>query len=696
MKRPARRQAFLFAAFAAALYFAVDVMDATAGAPERAAPDSAVPAHEISVRIDPGTQMIEGRDAITFGSRRTATLLLSARMRVDSIAADGRRIEPSVTITGSVKRIALPPARRVEVRWSGALAALDRGLDHRATLEWTEPASGAEGTFLPSGSLWYPSVDGTLERYRLSLDLPEGQFGLVPGRLLEERIGGGRYRARFEFDEPTEGITLIAGPYRIEERSVRTAAGSRLLLRTYFHAEIAGLAAGYLDSVASYIDLYEKRIGAYPFASFSVVSSPTPTGFGMPTMTYLGIEVLRLPFIRFTSLGHEVLHNWWGNGVYPDLASGNWSEGLTTFMADYAYREREGAQAAALARLAWLRDYAAMPASEDSALLAFTSRTHGASQIIGYHKAAMLFYMLRDEIGEVAFERALQRFWREQRFRRASWYELRAAFEQESGRSLGVFFRQWLSRTGAPEPRITAARAERQAEGWRVSVTLSQGTPAYVLSVPIAIRTSQGETLKRVELSRESDIFVLDVPSEPLAVVLDPQMQLFRRLSPAEAPPILRQAMLSLDAEMIVLSSDEGVKRAASELAAQLFERMPRDVPSNARSTAATIFVAGGHNEVDAWLAREGLPPRPAMLAARRGSAQVWMVPGSHDGSPPRATAIAIVSARDAKALSDLLRPLPHYGRQSYLVFDGAQAIERGVWPPQPQEWRLEAQRGAN
>ena len=66
----------------------------------------------------------------------------------------------------------------------------------------------------------------------------------------------------------------------------------------------------------------------------------------MPTLTYLGIEVLRLPFIRSTSLGHEVLHNWWGNGVYPDYAHGNWSEGLTTFMADYTYKERESDDAA--------------------------------------------------------------------------------------------------------------------------------------------------------------------------------------------------------------------------------------------------------------------------------------------------------------------------------------------------------------
>ena len=81
----------------------------------------------------------------------------------------------------------------------------------------------------------------------------------------------------------------------------------------------------------------------------------------MPTLTYLGIDVLRLPFIRATSLGHEVLHNWWGNGVYPDWQSGNWSEGLTTFLADYAYKEEESEAAAREMRIGWLRDYAAVP-----------------------------------------------------------------------------------------------------------------------------------------------------------------------------------------------------------------------------------------------------------------------------------------------------------------------------------------------
>ena len=635
-------------------------------------------AHQIRVRIEPETQVFEGRDSIRFDTPRAATLVLSARFRIDSLQADARRIAPAPTLDQGFQRIVLPAARRIELRWSGKLAVLDQNLEHRDTLSYSLPASAGEGTFLPSGSGWYPMVDASLESYELELDLPADQRGLVPGRLLAENQSGGRYRARFAFRQPAEGISLMAGPYRIEDRLVRTAAGSEVRLRTYFHAAIAGLAAGYLDSVAGYLDLYERWIGAYPFSEFSVVSSPTPTGFGMPTLTYLGIEVLRLPFIRATSLGHEVLHNWWGNGVYPDYARGNWSEGLTNFMADYAYRERESPEAARAMRLAWLRDYAAMPPGDDTPLARFTSRTHGASQIVGYNKAAMLFYMLRDAVGEAAFDAAVRGFWSANRFRIASWDDLRGAFERASGQDLVAFFAQWLQRTGAPNLRIADAKAEPVAGGWRLSVTLAQGSPAYALSVPLAVRTAGGDITRRIELSRERETAVLELPAEPQQITLDPELRLLRRLAAGEAPPILREAMLAGNPALVMATANAAVEQAARELAASLFERAPAE-----RKSASTQLVVGLHADIDAWLAREGLESRPAMLAATRGSAQVW-TQRSGDGRIS-----VFVSVRDAPSVLALARPLPHYGRESYLVFEGARAIERGTWPARPQVWIL-------
>ena len=662
-----------------------------------AAAAAAPAAHQIRVRIDPETRQLSGSDSISFDAPRAATLVLSARFRIESLSADKRRIALPARPAQGFQRIVLPAARRIDLRWSGELARLDQTLDHRQTLGYDLPASASEGTYLPPGSGWYPMVEGELESYTLELDLPAEQRGLVPGRMASESQADGRYRARFAFPQPAEGIALMAGPYRIEERQIRTAAGSEVRLRTYFHGEIAELSAGYLDSVAGYLDLYERWIGAYPFSEFSVVSSPTPTGFGMPSLTYLGIDVLRLPFIRATSLGHEVLHNWWGNGVYPDYARGNWSEGLTNFMADYAYRERDSAQAALAMRLAWLRDFAAMPPADDAPLARFTSRTHGASQIVGYNKAAMIFFMLRDTVGAAAFDQGVRDFWRANRFRSASWDTLRAAFERASGKDLAAFFGQWLERPGAPQLRIVDAKAEAIAPaqsiaparsieparsttgggGWRLSVTLAQGTPAYALSVPLAVRTVAGEITHRVTLSHERETVLLELPAEPLQVALDPELRLMRRLAASEAPPILRDAMLAGDPALVTVTAIASVETAARELAAALLERAPKE-----RKSASMQLVAGLHADIDAWLAREGMP-RPAALASGRGSAQVWTARAA-DGR-----IVVLVSARDAPSLAALARPLPHYGQQSYLVFDGARAIERGSWPAQPQVWDL-------
>jgi hypothetical protein len=94
------------------------------------------------------------------------------------------------------------------------------------------------------------------------------------------------------------------------------------------------------------------------------------------------------------------------------------------------------------------------------------------------------------------------------------------------------------------------------------------------------------------------------------------------------------------------------------------------------------LLLIGLSEDVDRFLARANLPPRPQRVGAR-GSAQVWTA------SQPNGKAMAVVSAEGADALRALLRPLPHYGRQSYLIFEGPRVVERGVWPTQPPAWRF-------
>ena len=309
---------------------------------------AALPHLELEVALDPAARSLRAV-AQWSAPLPEVRIALHPALEVESVSLDGASLRAaSAPAAGGFRTwsIVLPRPGKLRIAYAGTLPSTEAGLDHRDLLRSLPPMASPQGSFLPAGSGWYPAP-APLFTYRLALSLPDGQRGLVQGRLASEepaRAGGGNYLAVFDYSAPADGIDLMAGPYVVGEKWLKRSSGPPIRLRTYFHAEIAALAAGYLDSVAAYLDLYERRIGAYPFSEFSVVSSPTPTGFGMPTLTYLGIDVLRLPFIRATSLGHEVLHNWWGNGVYPDYARGNWSEGLTNFMADYAYRERDGAR----------------------------------------------------------------------------------------------------------------------------------------------------------------------------------------------------------------------------------------------------------------------------------------------------------------------------------------------------------------
>ena len=307
--------------------------------------------HVLDLQLDPAARALRGVDRVKLAARAPATFTLSPGFAVDRIRVDGRAIRSARTGERYSLALAGDTAHEVEIEYHATL------VPPPATGELTRSVAGPEGSCL-LGTGWFPSFDGPFT-YEITIDVPEPQRAVTSGRLTAETTARGRSRATFESDAPLTELTLFAGPYRVVERIHR---GWRL--RTYFEESVADLADRYLDRVQDYLDLYDGWIGAYPYSGFAVVSGPFPVGLGFPGLTYMGTQVLRLPFIPDTSLGHEVLHSWWGNGVRTGTG-GNWAEGLTTFMADYTFVERRGADAAREERLAWLRESSILPPADD-------------------------------------------------------------------------------------------------------------------------------------------------------------------------------------------------------------------------------------------------------------------------------------------------------------------------------------------
>ena len=628
----------------------------------------------LDVRLDPASRALQV--VAELKSTGEFRFELNRALTIRSASVDGA--PAAVELAGSdgelnLWRVPAEIGSTLRIDYAGTLPALDRSLDYRQVLRETRPWSRRRQLSARRRRL----VSGLRRAVHLHvrLSLPQRQRGLVPGRLIEEKSRADRYRARFEFDHPAEGISLIAGPY-LREKLVARRGAAPLRLRTYFHPDLSRSPQA-ISIRSQAISICTQADRRYPFSVFSVVSSPLPPASACPpSPTWASMCCACLSSVRPRS-DTKCCTTGGATASTPITRAATGPRGSPTSWRTTPTAKRAGPEAARAARLAWLRDYAAMPPAEDRPLARFTSRTHGAPQIVGYDKSAMLFFMLRDLIGEAAFDKGVRGFWRTYRFRIASWDDLRARIRARLGDKI------WRGSSSngcdAPAPRPCASnRRRRSARAARRplcsrSCSRRRRTACACRSRSLAARAPRRAGSTSSANARPRCCALKRVPD---GVRLDPGLRVWRALDPGQLPPILRRWILARTPRLALASSGAAMARAAQALAQALFEN-PAHMLDLAEIPAQgdPVLLVGLNADVDAALARLGLPPRPKALAGR-GSAQVWTVRRA-DNAPP----VAVVSVRDAAALLALQRPLPHYGAQSFLVFEGAHAVTRGVWP---------------
>lgn len=621
------------------------------------------PHHIARLTVDPATGTLGLSDRISVMGGRKIVLNLGV-LQISALKLDGAEQE----IQNGIGYLTLPESRLYEI----SLEASGRIASKTAQEQSGQlPLFSEEAVYLPSWANWFPLSQNPQMTYDLTIETPAAYRGIAPGRLENEELGAERNTARFLSETTLEAPSVFIGPYEVAEHQA-----GKTRIRTYFPKQAAPLADDYLNASQHYIAHFSEKIGPYPFADFHIISSPLPVGMGFPNLTYVYQRILPMPFMKTRSLAHEVLHNWWGNGVQADARTGNWSEGLTTYMADHDLAAASNSQAGAEMRLGWLRDYAALPAERDMPVTHFTSKQHDASQVIGYGKVAFIFHMLKADIGAERFDEALRLFWQEYRFKVAGWRDIRAVFEKVTGSDLAWYFDQWTIRSGAPHLTLADAKLTGEGKARSLAITLEQSAPFYRLNVPVRIVTEAGTTNLTIPIDGDQKTETVQLNGKIVSLNIDPEHSLFRRLLPGEAPPILRDILLDKAAETILLGEDEEWRNAAGSLAAALF-RTPSVPPLAAgisKLPETPLLVVGRRAELDGFLKAHELGERPAALSAQ-SDARAWTA------SRPGGKAILFVEAEDAAALGALIRPLPHYRSKSFILFQQGKAVENGVWP---------------
>jgi aminopeptidase N len=554
---------------------------------------------------------------------------------------------------------------------------------------------GNEGTFLTNESVWYPFQFGRMFSFTLKVDVPSDWMTVSQGALAAEHIAkagkvgevGGEERRHEVWVErnPTPELYLVAGRYVRHDDSY-----DGIKIMTYTYEPSDSLCQVYIDATKRYLSLYEDLIGPYPYPKFALVENYWQTGFGMPSFTLLGSQVIRLPFIVNTSYGHEILHNWWGNSVYVDYSEGNWCEGLTTYQADYLYKEIASAAEAREYRHSTLIAFDNyVTERKDFPLMEFLERSDAATQSVGYGKSLMIYHMLRRNLGDDLFRDGLRKFYARFKFKEASWSDLEAVFSETAGRDLSGFFDQWLERTGAPTLRLLNADVTGQDARHAVTFTLEQTEPAFSLDVPVVVETTHGTERSVLPLSGRYSVYTLETRSQPLALAVDPDYDLFRDLYVEEMPMTLGRLFASDSVAVIVGGAEADDARSAyREVAAAwgLGETIIEE-PFGGEAEAppaGSVWLMGRGAALDRFLARQpsdlGIATDEVRLAdstyALAGNTFVCAV--RNRGNPDLAT--GVVLTQDPASLRALAARLPHYSSYSYLLFQKTRPALRGVW----------------
>ncbi|MCF6237716.1 MAG: hypothetical protein L3J79_02705 [Candidatus Marinimicrobia bacterium] len=513
-------------------------------------------------------------------------------------------------------------------------------------------------------------------RFQVTATIPEHWESIADGNSVTSISLGKTKIQSWQNPYQSDGLMFMAAPYVVKQMKADDVD-----VYCYFFEEDTSLFDTYLPATADYVKMYSEMIGPYPYKRFTVAENFFPTGYGMPAWTLLGQQVIRLPFIVMTSLGHEVLHNWWGNSIYVDYANGNWCEGLTVYGADYRYKLQRSSASARDYRKDILKAYKNYVTAENEfPVREFIARHNAESRTIGYNKTMMIFHMIEERIGSDDFFQAWRDVYADHRGEKVTWEQWIAAYEKASGEDLSYVIPQWVDRVGAAKIRVELLEANVADGKTQVKFKVTQSGDIYNISFPVKFIGLEDQD-GMIGLSQQEAVFEFTVEGEATGFELDPDYDIFRHLYPQEIEPTVAATLGSQEQHFVYYNADD--KDVLKTFGDNLIEGdiTPESGSVSMGSEGAFAIIALNPTNLPPGLARQIQMDKTSITIngtsyPREGHTFVLSAEEKEIFAK-----MLIVITEDQGSLPRLGQLVPHYGKYSYLVFKGSRNIAKGQWP---------------
>jgi aminopeptidase N len=485
-----------------------------------------VTGYVIDAQLDPAEHTLKATARVTFtavDNISSAVFELHNALKVTSVVdAQNHKLSgergPNATIS-----IALPAPMS-----KGASATYT--FAYEGTLSGTEesPVEGLKVatigdpiSYLLYAGRWFPMVGYLTDRFtaEIHIQIPTGYRVVGSGSTGSPREVADMQQFNFSWTRPSFPGTIIAGKFN-EPMIVSGFPNVRVYL-TDAHKQSG---AEYAQTANKEYEFFGESFGDASTHLLNVVELPDDT---LPA--YWAPEIAAIAGARIADrnnsrlLANTMAHQWWGCMVSPASLNDAW---ITNGMARYGelmYVERVSGQAALQSAVL---DISAGALAYDTIPLTSAGRLDPFSpqfQSMTLEKGAMVFHMLRWEIGDDNFSKTLKALITDYGDKPTRTRDVEKVAEQQSQQQLAAFFAQWLDGTGAPAfaNKYTVYRLGNN-KGFRTIGEIGQDLDLFNMPVELRVETEGKTEIKRVDVVGTESQYVVDTFGRPRHISIDP------------------------------------------------------------------------------------------------------------------------------------------------------------------------------
>ncbi len=417
-------------------------------------------------------------------------------------------------------------------------------------------------------SYWFPCHDFPNDRAttEILVTVPAQFLTVSNGNLLEVTDNGTTKTHHWRHDVPHAAylISLVVADFAVIEdsyngkpvtyyvRKDRKDDAPLLMGKTpemmRFFSEFTGVEYPYDKYAQTVVELY---MGAMEH------TTATTHSFALLVDKRAALDIDMVPVVA-----HELAHQWFGDLVTcRDWSNGWLNEGFATYFEelwnehnlgnDYFKYSMHNVKAGYLEEDSHYRRPIVYHVYHDDGFELFDGHL--------YNKGAWVLHMLRHQLGETSFRRAIKAYIERYREREVITADLERTVEEVTGRSLARFFQQWVYSGGYPEFEVNYSWDNEHSMA-KVKIKQAQKvddlTPCFVTPIDLAFTVPTSEEAAKDEHTTETrtvsmqvivgedgqveQSFYVPLEREPIMVRFDPNGWVLKSLKFDRSPKMLR------------------------------------------------------------------------------------------------------------------------------------------------------------